>query len=204
MVAHRAAPTGGTQGMSNGYRRAAMRLRSLCLADRVWLLDQLAPEERTRIAALLEEVDALHPGVEPEAWEDLVREEFPGSSSRAPESLPLRGPTARVAHAQTDAIARVLAGEPDWLVARVCSIEHWPWLSDYLAAIDHARAVRIGALMRAAPPPRRALDNALIAALAARMEDSGYRNGFDGLLMAEQDRKAGTGSLRARLARWLR
>jgi hypothetical protein len=205
MVAHRAAPRWGAQGVTNGYRHVAMRLRSLGAADRAWLLDQLLPEERTRIAALLDEVDALHPDVEPEALLDLVREDLPAASAlRAPESSPQRGPTAAVGHAHPDMIARVLADEPDWLVARVCAIERWPWLSGYLAAMDRARAARIEALMRDAQPARRALENALVAALAGRLEDSVRRNGFHGLLMAEQRREAGSSSLRARLARWLR
>jgi hypothetical protein len=190
--------------MTTGYRRAAMRLSSLGAADRDWLLGQLAPGERTRIAALLEEVDALHPEVEPEALQDLVQEDLPDSAANAPESSPLHGPTAVVARAHPDMIARVLADEPDWLVARVCAIEHWPWLSGYLGAIDRVRAARIGALMRDAPPARRALASALVAAVAARLEESVRRNGFHGLLMEEQRRSAGNGGMRARLARWLR
>jgi len=190
--------------MTNGYRRAAMRLRSLGAADRSWLLNQLLPEERTRIAALLEEVDALHPDVEPEALVDLVQEDRPASALPGSESSPSRGPTATVAHAHPDTIARVLADEPDWLVARVCAIEHWPWLSAYLAAIDPARAARIEAQMRDAQPARRALESALVAAVAARLEESVRSNGFQGLLMEEQRRPASNGRLRARLARWLR
>src|SRR5262245_25749588 len=108
MVAHRAAPGGGAQGMTDGYRRAALRLRSLGAADRAWLLGQLAPEERTRIAALLDEVNALHPEVEPGTLEDLVQEDLPAPAPRVPESSPPRGPAATVARAHPDMIARVL------------------------------------------------------------------------------------------------
>jgi len=190
--------------MMNGYRRAAMRLRSLGAADRAWLLDQLAPEERMRIAALLEEVDALHPEAEPEALGDLVQEDLPAPATRAPESSLPQGPATALAHAHPDMIARVFADEPDWLVARVCAIENWPWLSAYLAAIDRARVARIEAQMRDAQPGRRALENALVAAVAARLEESVRRNGFHGLLIEEQRRRAGNGGLRVRLARWLR
>ena len=190
--------------MMNGYRRAAMRLRSLGAADRAWLLDQLAPEERTRIAALLEEVDALHPGVEPEALADLVQVDLHVPASRASESSLLDGPTAAVAGADPGMIARILADEPDWLVARVCAIEHWPWLAAYLASIDRTRASRIEAQMRDAQPARHALESALIAAVAARLEECIRRNGFHGLLIGEQRSTSGNGGLRARLVRWLR
>ena len=190
--------------MMNGYRRAAMTLRALGAADREWLLSQLLPEERGRIATLIEELDKLDPDAEMQALSDLVRDDVPEPAPPSPELLSPSGPVAVVAQAQPEMMARVLANEPDWLVARVCAIARWPWLPAFIAQLDSVRATRIAALMREAPPAKRTVERALMVAMETRLQGDAHRNGFDGLLKAEQLREAGTRGLRSRLARWLR
>ena len=188
--------------MMNGYRRAALKLRTLAAADRSWLLGQLLPEERARIADLIEELDALHPEAEMETLSDAVQADLADAPADEP-ALP-HGPAALVSRARPDRIARILTNEPDWLVGHLCAIARWPWLSAFLAQLERARATRITGLMNGTSSAKRGLDNALVAAVAARLEDDSRRNGFDALLAGEEHREPTAGRLRGKLTRWLR
>ena len=186
------------QSMIDGYRRAAMRLRALGTADRAWVLGRLLPEERERIEVLLEELDALHGDTELQAFSDLARSELLETAPTLADA-----PATIVTHAEPEQVTRVLADEPDWLVVRVCAIARWPWLPAFLAQLERARAARVAALMRDVSPAKRSLENALVAAVAARLRGD-LRNGFDALLSAEQRREPRTAGLRSRVTRWLR
>ena len=188
--------------MMNGYRRAALKLRTLGAADRSWLLGQLLPEERARIAALLEELSALHPDAEMQTLSDAVQADLQDATSDDPP-LP-HSPAALVSRAQPERIAHILAYEPDWLVGHLCAIARWPWLPAFLEKLERARATRIAGLMNGTSPAKRVLDNALVAAVAARLEDDSRHNGFDALLTDEQQSEPRPGGLRRKLARWLR
>ena len=186
--------------MMNGYRRAALKLRSLGVADRSWLLGQLLPEERARVAALMKELDALHPDAGIETLSDVVQEDL----DEAPTDDPApRSPAAVVSRAHPERIARILATEPDWLVVHLCAIARWPWLPEFLAKLERARATRIAGLMNGISPAKRSLDNALVTAVATRLENDIRSNGFDALLTAERD-QPGNGGLRGKFTRWLR
>jgi hypothetical protein len=190
--------------MMDGYRRAAMRLRGLCTEDRAWLLDQLEAEERERVAALIAELDVLDPDGNMPLLADLLQSDLLQRVPFDPAHSLLSGPALIVAQARPDKIARVFANEPDWLVSQVCAISRWPWLPSFLDQLDRARAMHIGALVRKALPLGGSLDEALVAAVATRLETEVHRNGFDTILSDEQSREKSSGGLRQRFARWRR
>jgi hypothetical protein len=137
----------------DGHRRAALALHGLPPADRAWMLEQLAPAQRQPLARLLDELREL--GIPAEPIEI---------------ALPLDA-ASRLRRAPARAVRRLLAGEPDGVVAAVLAIEPWPWSGAVLARLPRVRRRAIAARLQrrrdASPAPR--LDQALLDELDQRL-----------------------------------
>jgi len=110
----------------NGERKAALALASLGEADRAWLLERLPEEPRARVAALLGELSEMRVSFDRELMAQLGKGE-PPKKAEPPQAelLALHG-------FDVDAVAAVLAPEPDWLAALVIGARPWPWRDAFL------------------------------------------------------------------------
>lgn len=145
----------------NGLPPAAERLRGLDARDRAWLLARLAPAERARVEALLDELaqGAPTPGNAEAA--------APGANGAAdPRSEDVRELDA----ADPLRLAALLAREPDGVVAALLLAERWSWRERFLAALPlHRRRAVAEASVGALPP---ALREAVVAATAQQLRET--------------------------------
>lgn len=142
-------------------RKAALLLHSMAEADRHWMLSQVPPVQRRRLDALLAELQALAFPTD----EALLREALQAAAAPEPQAT-ARGPSSWTA----EQAARILAPEPDALIAVVLSAGSWHWEPALLRKIGEFRAGMVAAarddLARTAAP---ALVEATLAALSARV-----------------------------------
>lgn len=108
-------------------RQAALSLHALREPDRAWILDALPPDQARPLRALIEELRELGIASDPE----LVGALLPAP----PPAPPL--PQSRLAldAAGVGALARLLEGEPEQVVAALMSDATWPWRAQLLPAL---------------------------------------------------------------------
>lgn len=179
------------QRQAPAVRRAALMLHGLAEADRRWLLERLAPAQRQAIEPLLAELAEL--GIPRDgAGGGPV---WPGAAAApmavppdvaAPSAEPGRSPVEPVVDEPTRSrpmpaaddvlvrlsvaeAARLLADEPDGLVADVLAGGPYPWQAALLEALPGRRR-RIEGLLGDATRPALAAHarSAMLHALAAR------------------------------------
>jgi hypothetical protein len=186
-------------------KRAALLVHGMEVADREWLLGQLAPRDRGRMQGMLAELQTLGIPASRELLEGVVAAAGP----RDVVSVADAGATVETPHVVADedqvlttgrcsgaALARVLAHEPPELIAHLLDAQRWPWHGDLLARLDPAARADVEKallrLRRAGHAPAHALRRAALAGLAARLpvNDSAVENVDP------------APSRRARLSRW--
>lgn len=137
-------------------RQAALLLHSLDASSRRWVLERLQPQEKSLVAPLLAELSDL--GVPADApWLLSLLEPAAKPSGEASNDACRR----RIESAAVSDIRRLLDGEPVELVRRLLALGPWPW------GAELARS--FGLQAPAAPKTARAIDSALLAALAQRL-----------------------------------
>jgi len=138
-------------------RCAALALHAASDADRTWLLQSLAEQERTQLAPLLGELQALgfpHDPALLRQWPSDSDVSEP-SSPAWPEDL---DPTAIAA------LARVLACEPPAVAQCLLAMKSWDWRTELLSAMDDAARVAVQQT-RSDPAPAPRLCDAVLQAL---------------------------------------
>lgn len=175
-------------------RRAALLLHSMVPADRQWLLDRLAPAQRSTVQALLDELTALGLPGDPE----LVRGALAEPAPVQPDD------TAALRATPGERIAQLLIDEPDRLIARVLRCGPWPWQETVLTHIGASRRRRVVehlGLPAANDTPCKPLDQALIRTLLERCRalDTGVGSPSDDALQSGR-----LGGVLRRVAGWAR
>ncbi|MCH2172742.1 hypothetical protein MK489_18360 [Myxococcota bacterium] len=175
----------------NGLRRAALCLHGLADQDRSWLLDQLEPEQRTKLEPLLQELSELNPPAE------VAQLEF--------EEETVSTPTDRekwirtIDRAEPSVIRTLLASEPNCVIVSLLSNQSWAWLENFLDSLPLHQRNEITeqiALSNGSQPPL--LSNAILETMSTRItEHRSNANGFQGIL----DREI-SGVVRRRFVRW--
>lgn len=181
--------------MSDGITRAALALSALEKSDRDWILDQLDQVERDRLEQALREIDAVGKRIRP-------RPVMPNADV-APKRLDSR---QRVVDANSQDMLRVLAPEPDWMVAAICGMYQWCWLPEFTELLGEQRAERVNRHLRTQPDHGAALREALLKIVSQRLMRTSSETYFDfDLDLPEQtppSRSRLSASL-ARVANWL-
>ena len=136
-------------------RLAALTLHALAPDDRRWVLERMAAPEQARLQPLLDELLSLGIPSDPE----LVR----SAIAAAPRATP-----APMLRADPAALERLLAGEPERLVARCLNLLDADTRSALLDRLEGAPRAALEAAARGAMPAP-ALDAALHRHLAERL-----------------------------------
>jgi len=176
-------------------RSGALLLHAVDDDDRQWLLAQLAPPQRAAMDALLQDLALL--GIAPDRAliDDVLNSPRRTAAPLAPEEV--------LARASAGRLARLLADEPDGLVAALLRRD-WPWKDGLLRRLEPIRRRRLREAGAAAQRRGRALEQALIDAVAQRLAAGGApalaarRARFVGAV------RRGFGALLARCTRWRR
>ena len=144
--------------MSPAHEHAARHLAALTSDERAWVLARLASDDALRIRVLLERRSAPVEAEPPP----------PPAPPAAPESTPERV----LEQAAADDVAKLLLGEPDWLIALVLGKRRWPWDRELLAALHPARVEELSVLVwRAGEGAKPRACEAAIGMLAARLRE---------------------------------
>ncbi|MFL6573096.1 MAG: hypothetical protein ACJ8G4_15170 [Burkholderiales bacterium] len=144
--------------MTPAHQDAARRLAALTGDERDWVLARLSSDDALRIRELME------PGSAPVAAEPPPRP-APAEAESTPERV--------LEQAAADDVAKLLLGEPDWLIALVLAKRRWPWDRELLAALHPARVDELSVLAwRAAETAKPRACEAAIAMLAARLREA--------------------------------
>jgi hypothetical protein len=138
--------------MTDGYRKAALRLHGMAAADRGWMLQRLQPHERARLEELLRELQEL--GIKPghrvseelsadEAGQALLAEcREPGAVARAMDAMRAARPAE---------ISVLLAVEADHVAAALLSAYPWPWRAAVLEEYGVEKRQRMSRALMQAP-----------------------------------------------------
>jgi len=173
-----AAPTSPAPSAATGARsrQAALLLHGIARADRDWLLRELASGQRRLLEALLAELHALGVPPSPEWIDELL---LPRSATSAAPGAALPSGTKADAPAEpgplplaalpADAVALVLRGEPDALVARALRGGDSAWRLAVLRRLGAARRRRLGGASAQATGSRPGGGDRLDAALGAAL-----------------------------------
>lgn len=152
--------------MSTPHQLAARRLSALKGAERDWVLARLAAADALRIRELME------PGSAP-AERDRDAEPPPPPTPPAPSGA-ASTPERVLEEAAAADVAKLVLGEPDWLIALVLGKRRWPWDRELLAALHPARVDELSVLVwRAGEGAKARACEAAIGMLAARLRELG-------------------------------
>jgi hypothetical protein len=162
-----------------GHRRAALALHRLHEQDRQWLLGRLPEAERGEVLAMLAELERMSLRAETAAVEAVL------AAEAEPYAAPVGDdPWHALDRAEAGAVMQALREEPDRVIAIVCSLRKWRWLTELLDLLGEDRAASVARLMRAEPAPTPAVWDAVVAAVTARVVAGQRPNGFEGALEA--------------------
>jgi flagellar motor switch protein FliG len=157
--------------MTDGYRKAALKLHGMGEADRKWVLQRLQAHERTQISALMRELKEL--GIK--ACQ-LIAEDISAHDARQ-ELLQVSGKGAdfvqaldSVCGASAAELSALLSSEPDNMVTVILSAYPWPWRARLLADYGVEKRQRISRMLPQAPHTRARMRCELIKVLAARLK----------------------------------
>lgn len=127
--------------MIDAYERSAERLLDASAEDRAWVLAQLLPDDCIRILAKMRDMvessvdaerDAIHSGMETAGhYVPPVHERYP-----------------RLAKATVSEVAKMLDGEPDWMISLLVQEARWPWVEGFLSSLDPIRLEKIEGCVR--------------------------------------------------------
>lgn len=164
--------------MTDGYHKSALRLSSASPEERTWVLAQLDPEDRVRLAAALQDLrDSASPSGPTEGGFSA------GPHDDAPYP-PVNDALKRVGH---EAMAALLRDEPDWVIALLVGEAQWPWVEGYLAQLSADRLQALGACVQRVnatvkPRSRAAAIDIVSERLESRDSTSTPDSPFDALL----------------------
>jgi hypothetical protein len=197
--------------MTEGYRKAALKLHGLSGPDRAWMLQQLPAHERTMLSDLLRELNEL--GIKPDqrVTDDISHDDVRQTLLQAGSAIPGLAEALDVMCAARPAeVSALLSSEPDNMAAIVLSAYPWPWRSRLLADYGVEKRQRISRALQQAPQLKPRLRAELVKVVADRL----IIQRTEGLILDEvlsRDARSGgivdagikTGTFFQRLWRWL-
>jgi hypothetical protein len=183
-----------------GYRRAALALSALSRADRAWILENLSSEERAPLAALLADLEKQGIKVPASELGSFLESNVPSDAETARPMIPLTS-KQRLAQMSAAQVFRVLAREPDWLVAIVCGIAKWRWLREFLSMLEDQRASRVQQYIRSQVIDNAAVCEALVTAVVERSTRADGEEAFE--LEADLFKRRQRQSTLSRFTSWL-
>jgi hypothetical protein len=172
-------------------RKAALFLHTLPRNDRDWMLDHLAPQDRSELEALLAELATL--GIPPDRGllDEIIApmgevRPFPAPAPSASTAERRDAPAAarpaleELSGADPKALAALLRDEPAGLVVALLDVREWPWAGALLEALGTARRRDVEAELarsraRAGPngaDSRAALREHVVAVISRHLEDA--------------------------------
>jgi hypothetical protein len=169
----------GSDRSNIGHRRAALALHRLQGEDRQWLLGRLPEADRGEVLAMLAELDRMSLRAETADVEAVL------AVRAEPDAAPAEDdPWHALDRAEARAVLQALHEEPDRVIAIVCSLRKWRWLTELPDLLGEQRAASVARLMRGEPAPTPAVCDAVVAAVTARVAVGQRSNGFEGALEA--------------------
>lgn len=123
------------------YRKAALDLHGMHADDQQWLLSQLPVAQSGRLSALLTELEEL--GIPHEeslltaVADNLPRDPKPAEDGA--EKVQNDVQMYQLRHVDSRLLAKVLADEPDAVVAALFDVANWPWENAVLNTFDETR-----------------------------------------------------------------
>jgi hypothetical protein len=169
----------GSDQSNIGHRRAALALHPLHEQDRLWLLGRLPEAERGEVLAMLAELDRMSLRAETADVGAMLAVKTEPDAASAEDD-----PWSALDRAEAGAVMHALREEHDRVIAIVCSLRKWRWLTELLDLLGEHRAASVARLMRAGPAPSPAVCDAVAAAVMARVVAGQRPNGFEGALEA--------------------
>ena len=116
--------------MKDGYTKTAMVLQNLDATDRHWLLEQLQPEDRARVTAVLAQLTEAGPIDDQRVAAAIASRE---SDRKVAQHAVVADTDQRLLmRAKLEDIELMLADEPDWIVALLLAHSDWPWAPAFL------------------------------------------------------------------------
>ena len=154
------------------YKKAALSLHELNRRDRQWLLKRLSSAHRRELRKALLELDKL--GIpQQQGWLSALESAKAGMADADPGSPAWAAATLdnSLARANADRVKRILAQEPDIVVATVLAGGDWPWSREILSVYKGAQRKRLEKLQiqRRKDVPEK-VTRSLLRALARRLD----------------------------------
>ncbi len=146
--------------MTEGYRKAALKLHAMSPADQRWMLQQLDEEERAQLTELLHELKELGIASTQDMTAEISADE---TVNKLLTAAPNRQVAERAFHAIQSApastMSAVLSSEPDSVTAAILGMYPWHWRSAFLADAGIEMRLRLGRLLgHSALKPRVAVE----------------------------------------------
>lgn len=156
--------------MSDGYRKAALKLHGMSDADRGWMLQRLPQDERARLNALLRELRDL--GIKPDqrVSDGVAAEEARQTFlSAIPEHSEVASALDILCAANPGEISAVLSAEPENMVAAVLAVYPWTWRVRFLADCGAEKRQRLNRALMHSPQLKPRLRGELIKLLSDKV-----------------------------------
>lgn len=124
---------------SANFHQAALLLHAMQASDRLWLLAQLMPSQRSALAGLLEELHALGIPADPALLESAPESRQPEAcpaANAAPVKETRASMQAVLSKASASSISEIMVAEPPALIAALLSLSAWPWRDAVLLELE--------------------------------------------------------------------
>lgn len=153
----------------SGVRRAALYLHSLHADDRRWLLENLSPDQREQLYAMLNELEQMQVPKD-QAWLPDLAKPSALAGTQLPDAEGTENHVARIEAAHPERIAEILDREPSSVVVQILNYHMWSWRQFYISKqyVQKKRRL-IQALERSDNRIKPKAQAALLAAFAARL-----------------------------------
>jgi hypothetical protein len=153
--------------MTEGYRKAALRLHAVSSTDRDWMLQRLVPQEQARLGDLLRELREL--GIQAEHCAPDEVEARSNASNADEELAGVADALALMRSATLPEIVALLSAEPEHVAAAVLAVYPWPWRPRLLAEYGVEMRQRLKRALQSAPRLAPRVRAELIRLLAERL-----------------------------------
>jgi len=191
--------------MTEGYRKAALKLHSLSAPDRAWMLRRLPAHERTTLSGLLRELKELGIKSDHRMADDISHDDVRKTLLQADSVVPgLAEALDATCAAHPAEISALLASEPDNLAATILSAYPWPWRARLLADYGVEKRQRMSRALQLAPQLKPRLRAELVKILADRLVSQRIESPMFGEVVPRDAKSDGrTGTFFQGLWRWL-
>jgi hypothetical protein len=156
--------------MTEGYRKAALRLHSLSAPDRAWMLQRLPAHERAVLSGLLRELQELGIKSDRQVADDISNDDVRTTLLQAGRAIPdLSDALDTMCAAGSAEVSALLSAEPDNMTAAVLSAYPWPWRARLLADYGVEKRQRISRALQQTTQIKPRLRAEMVKALADRL-----------------------------------